>query len=124
MYSEYSVYCVVLSPAPPLTFDNLYKAVKGVKSWRDLGDRLGLLPYELDTIQREHGPDDLCLKVVVEKFLQGECRLYPHPSWQTVIWTLDEINETHLADETIDYGEPVQGECTLYMVMYVGWRWV
>ena len=78
---------------------------------------------ELDDIQREHGSDDLCLKAVVEKFLRGESHVYPHPSWQAVIWALDEMDEIRLADKIIDYGEPVQGECTLYMVVHVDQRW-
>lgn len=96
-------------PAPPLTFDNVYEAVKGVKSWRTLGERLfGIL--SLDEFQREHGSDDLCLKVVVEKFLQGESPFYPHPSWRAVIKVLDYTDEINVADKIIDYGEPVQGE--------------
>ena len=52
----------------------------------------------------------------MEKFLRGESLTYPHPSWRTVIWILDNMNEIHLADKIIDYGEPVQGEwlCVMY----------
>ena len=108
----YSTFMFHLSPALPLTFDNVYEAVKGVKSWRDLGHRLSL-----DEIQHEHSFDDLCVKVVVEKFLRGESHRYPHPSWRAVIQTLDRMNETDLADKILDYGKPVQGECI--MVMYI-----
>ena len=99
-----------LSPAPPLTIERVYEAVKGVKKWRDFGLRLGLPSRELDAIESQYGSDDLRVKTVVEKFLQGESRLYSHPSWRVVIRALDKMNEIKLADQIIDYGEPVQGE--------------
>ena len=110
------LFTVFLSPAPPLTIDRVYEAVKGVKNWRRFDEWLGLFS-ELDAIESQYGSDDLCMKAVVEKFLQGECSNYPHPSWRAVIRTLDNMNEIHLADQIIDYGEPVQGEwlCTLYV---------
>ena len=103
-----------LSPAPPLTIERVYEAVKGVKDWRLFGVWLGVPSRELDDIERS---DDLRLKAVVEKFLRGQCLRYPHPSWRAVIQALDNANEIHLADQIIDYGEPVQGEwlCILYV---------
>jgi hypothetical protein len=103
-------YCVTLSPAPPLTVDRVYEAVKGVKSWRGFGGELGLLLSQLDAIQSQYGSDVLRLKAAVEKFLRGESPFYPHPSWRTVIQALDRMNEIQLADKIIDYGEPVQGK--------------
>ena len=112
MEYDLMIYCVAPSPAPPLTVDNVYKAVKGVKSLSDLSKwLLGLLHSEFDAIVRQHGSDDLYVKAVVETFLRGESLNYPHPSWRAVIWTLDKMNESHLADKILDYGEPVQGEC-------------
>ena len=106
-----------LSPAPPLTIERVYEAVKGVKDWRDFGNQLGLLFYELNAIESQCRSHDLRVKALVEKFLRGECLNYPHPSWRTVIWVLDKMNEIHLADQIIDYGELVQGEwlCILYV---------
>ena len=98
-----------LFPAPPLMIERVYEAVKGVKDWRDFGEWLGLLPSELHAIKSQYGSNDLRVKAVVEKFLRGECHDYPHPSWRAVIWILDKLNEIHLADKIIDYGEPVQG---------------
>lgn len=106
-FSGYNLLCT-LSPAPPLTIDSVFVAVKGVKDWRDFGEELGLSPWKLDAIQHEHGSDNLCLKVVVEKLLRGESRF--HPSWRAVIWILDEISENHLANKIMDYGEPIQGD--------------
>ena len=110
------IYRVSLSPAPPLTIEKVCEAVKGVKNWRGFGTGLGLFS-QLDAIESQYGPNDLRMKVVVEKFLRGECHRYPHPSWRAVIWALDKMNEIHLADQIIDYGEPVQGEwlCILYV---------
>ena len=98
-----------LSLAPPLTTDRVYEAVKGIKDWRDFGGWLGLVS-ELDDIESQYGSDDLRVKAVVEKFLRGECLRYPHPSWRAMIQALDNMNEIHLADQIIDYGEPLQGE--------------
>ena len=109
-----TIYCVTLSPAPPLTIDRVYEAVKGVKNWRGFGDELCLFSREY-----QYRSDDLCVKAVVEKFLRGESYRYPHPSWRAVIWALDETNEIHLADKIIDYGEPVQGEWS--WILYVYW---
>ena len=110
------MYCVSLSPAPPLTIERVYEAVKRVKDWRCFGIELDIL-LELDAIESQYGSDDLRVKVLVEKFLRGESPVYPHPSWRAVIETLDDMNEIHLADQIIDYGEPVQGEwlCILYV---------
>ena len=112
----YYLLCFVLSPAPPLTIERVYEAIKGVKNWRDFGTGLGLL-LEQDAIESQYGSDDLRVKAVVEKFLRGESLLYPHPSWRVVIQTLDNMNEIYLTDQIIDYGEPVQGEwlCILYV---------
>ena len=66
--------------------------------------------FEDEIIQRQHESDKACLKAVVEKFLLGE-GLYL-PSWRRVIFSLDEANESHLADQIRSYGEPVQGEST------------
>ena len=114
-YLVYYLLCFSLSPAPPLTIERVYEAVKGVKDWRGFGEWLGLLSRELDAIESQY--DDLRMKVVVEKFLRGECRRYGHPSWRAMIWALDSTYEIHLADQIIDYGEPVQGEwlCILYV---------
>ena len=90
--------------------DRVYEAVKGVQDWRLFGRWLGLVASELDAIESQYGSDDLRVKAVVEKFLRGECPIYPHPSWRVVIQALDNMNEIHLADQIIDYGEPVQGE--------------
>ena len=79
-----------------------------VRNWGDLSvELLGLLK---DIIQRQHDSDEACLKAVVEKFLLGEgCY---QPSWRAVIYSLDEVDESHLANQIRSYGEPVQGEST------------
>ena len=111
------LFTVFLSPAPPLTIERVYEAVKGVKDWRDFGVWLGLLRSELGAIESQYVSHDLCVEALVGKFLRGESHRYPHPSWRAVIQALDNANEIHLADQIIDYGEPVQGEwlCILYV---------
>ena len=52
------------------------------------------------------------IKDVVEQFLQGRSRY--QPSWRAMIFALDGIRVTRLADRIRHYAEPVQGR---YMYM-------
>ena len=83
-----------LSPAPPLTVENILKALEGVKDWDKVANWLGI--YSSSS-----------LKEAVELFLQGRCRY--QPSWRAVIFALDGAEETRLADRIRHYAEPVQG---------------
>ena len=114
--------------APSLTLENVLPVVKGVRSWRTLAKHLvyaydpedgGVPPLmpgtvDLDDFQHQHGSDEDCLKVVVEKFLLGEGQ-YSQPSWRAVIWSLYNANEIQLAEHIRCYAEPLQGVC---MCMY------
>ena len=84
-----------LSPAPPLTVENILKAMEGVKDWRHLANWLGVY-------YSGNG-----LKDAVEWFLMGLSDY--QPSWRAVIFSLDGAGETHLANRIRSYGEPVQG---------------
>ena len=95
----HSLLCCSLSPAPPLTFKNVLKAVERMRNWKDLCQLFGIYASALED--------------VVDYFVRG--RGPYQPSWRRVIFSLDEANETHLADQIRSYGEPVQGE------MYVMW---
>ena len=100
-----------LPPAPPLTLDNIFDAVKNVRSWRTLGQHM-LYSYftsKLDDIQRWHASDEACLKAVIEGFLSGEGGRYEQPSWRAVIWSLYQANEIQLAEHIRSFAEPVQG---------------
>ena len=97
--------------------------VKGVRRWRTLAKHL-VRGYDkdddeyrgyprstdLDSLQREHGSDEDCLKAVVSKFLQGK-GWYSPASWRGVIWSLYEANEIQLADQIRSYGERLKGVC-------------
>ena len=87
-----------LSPAPPLTVDNIMKAVEGV-DWIDLAAWL----------TGQYGRSD-SLKDAVERFLKGQ-GLY-QPSWRAIIFALNGAHESDLANHIRSYGEPVQGRCT------------
>ena len=105
MYSTY--------PAPPLTFDNVFEAVKTVRSWKELtGVLMGWYDSDdekkLDAIERQHTSDDVRLKAVVEAFLLGE-GLY-QPSWRMLIHALHEAGETSVAEKIKTNAEPLQGE--------------
>jgi hypothetical protein len=110
------------SPAPPLTLDNVFEAVKAVRRWRELARRLmGWSDYaeddtfiplndekKLDSIQRWYASDEARLKAVVEAFLLGE-GLY-QPSWRNVIHALHKAGEGYMAEKIKTNAEPQQGE--------------
>ena len=98
-----------LPPVPPLTLDNIFDAVKNVRSWRTLGEHIySFFLSKLDDIQRRHDSDKACLKAVIELFLGGKGR-YGQPSWRAVIWSLYQANEIQLAEHIRSFAEPVQG---------------
>ena len=101
----YSLLCYSPSPAPPLTVDNVVKAVEGVKNWK------GFIVH----LRGYYSPNDEArLKDIVQQFIQGKG--LHQPSWRRVIYALDEANEIHVADQIRHYGEPVQGVCTCVCV--------
>ena len=106
--------CCLSYPAPPLTCDNVFEAVKTVRSWRGLGKRLGLHYPMLDAIQHQHISDEACLKAVVEAFLLGKGKY--QPSWRILIHLLHKVKESHLAEKIKTNAEPHQGEW-----VYMGW---
>ena len=118
--------------APPLTVDEVLKAVSGV-NWRRLGKEL-LREYDyggfddhvsrrtnLDIIHDKHKSDVACLRAVVEEFLDTGTsivlfRLNP-PSWKRVIWTLYRIDEIDKAQQIRSYAEPLEGMQLLIYTM-------
>ena len=116
---------------PPLTSDILLPLLKGVKSWRKLAKQL-IYAYDdddddkvymvrsedLDVLQHQYGSDEECLKVVIEKFLQGKGGWYKQPSWKTVHQSLYSANEFQLASTIKSYAEPVQGVCIVERLHY------
>ena len=101
--------------APPLSVDEVLKAVKGV-NWRRLGeglieemevddDEVYPLGYtNLDRIQDEYEFDEARLRAVVEEFFRRRGR----KQW-TVIWALYFANEIDKAQQIRSYAEPLEG---------------
>ena len=109
--------CCLHYPVPPLTFDNVFEAVKTVRlSWRELAkDLMGWLDYrgtegrkKLDAVERQHISDEARLKAVVEAFLLGEGPY--QPSWRMLIHRLHWAGETSVAEKIKTNAEPQQGE--------------
>ena len=97
-------------PAPPLTLENVFEAVKrAVKNWRWLENWLGLDSSKVYDIKRQHDSDEAHLKAVIEAFLLGEGRY--QPSWRAVIYALHLVRESQVAHDIESYAEAVQGEC-------------
>ena len=104
----------LLRPAPPLTLENVFEAVKRTRNWRGLGDRLGIIS-ELDDIERQHSSVEARLKAVVELFLLDEGY---QPTWRRVIHVLHRADEIPVAHDIITYGEAVGGEWTSYVRVF------
>ena len=108
--------CCLPYPALPLTFDNVFEAVKTVRlRWRELArELLGWNDLsnddqkKLDAIERQHVSDEGRLKAVVETFLLGEGRY--QPSWRRLIHQLHYAEQSHVAEKIKANAEPHQGE--------------
>ena len=99
--------CCLPCPAQPFTLDNIFEAVKTVKSWRGLGGNL--VRYDkLAAIQHQHVSGEARLKAVVEAFLLGEGKY--QPSWRRLIHALHKAGESHLAEKFKTNTEAQQGE--------------
>ena len=99
-----------LSPAPPLTLDNVWNVVKNIRSWRTLGQHIcNYDSFMLNDIQRRHVSDEACIKAVIKGFLSGKGYRYHQPSWRALIWSLYQSNEIQLAEHIRSFAEPVQG---------------
>ena len=99
----FDVVCVdlSLSPAPPLTLENIMKEVEGVRNTSGL--ELWFRGFMNDPISS--------ITDIVESFLQGRG---PHqPSWRAVIFALDGSRESRIANRIRHYAEPVQGRYML-----------
>ena len=81
---------------PPLTQGNVLEAVKGVQNWKLLEGCFGVFSAS-------------SLENLVEEFLLGNS-LYRPPSWRAVIFALDLMDETQIADDIRNHAEPLQGE--------------
>ena len=121
-YRRTGLWCVVIvvinsvvlyfspCPAPPLTLENIYVAIKAIRDWKEFGREL--LNYDidlLDEIKHLHVSTEAHLKVVVELFLLRK-GLY-QPSWRRVIHALYESNQYQYVSGIKSYAEPVEGEC-------------
>ena len=106
----------MISPALPLTFDNVFEVVKTVRNWREVAK--GLMGWDeiwddedrkkLDTIERQHISNEARLKPVVEAFLLGEGSY--QPSWRMLIHALYKAGETNVAERIKTNAKPRQGE--------------
>ena len=83
-------------------------AVKGVKN-RGLLCGVMMFGVDLSISKDRYDAND---KAVFEEFLLGEGH-YP-PTWRTVIYCLDRVDEVAVADKIRHFFEPVQGECTCH----------
>ena len=111
--ASYVCECCLPYPALPLTIDNVFEAVKTVRSWRELAKWLmGWHDFDsdnqkkLNTIERQHVSDEARLKAVVEAFLLGEGEY--QPSWRMLIHQLHRARESHLAEKIKTNAEPCE----------------
>ena len=97
--------------APPLTVDTVVKALHGVRDWKEFGEMLFIcsdisdVDDKLKTIGQQHRSDGNYLHGVVEEWFKSH-----HPSWRQIIYALDFVQESVLADCIRGYAEPPPGE--------------
>ena len=104
MYPKICLYA--LSLAPPLTVENILRALEGVEDWEVVAEWLSTSIVSSS------------LKDAVERFLQGRSDF--QPSWRAVIFALDGAGETPVASRIRSYGEPVQGRYTYtHLLKYI-----
>ena len=91
--------------------DTVVGAVHGVRYWKRFGwhlffgsDISGRDP-RLKTIKQQHSSDGKYLHGVVEEWFKTH-----QPSWRQVIYALDRVYESILADPIRGYAEPPPGE--------------
>ena len=89
--------CCTIVVYAPVTFNNVFEAVKTIRNWRELEGGLGLHYTKLEVIQRQHVSDEARLKAAVEAFLLGEGY---QPSWRSVIHQLHQGGESRLAERS------------------------
>ena len=95
--------------------DNVLTVVQGV-NWRTLGMELFYdTPlscssiHNFNKIEQQHQSDDDRLHAVVNTWVLGRGSDM-EPSWRYLIWRLDRINMTGVADTIRHYAEPVLGK--------------
>jgi hypothetical protein len=101
--------------APPLSVEEVLKAVAGVTNWRKLGKVLIGEQKEpplmkrytnLDRVHDTYKSDEARLRAVVEEFIAKTDR-----SWRRVICALRYAEEIDKAQQISSYAEPLQGMC-------------
>ena len=87
------------------------RAVQGVRNWKRFREILfiwsGIPDHEhkLETIEQQHDSDGNYLHGVVEEWFKGH-----QPSWRLIIFALDWVQESVVADRIRGYAEPPPGE--------------
>ena len=96
--------------ALPLTVEIICEAVQGVE-WAVLGR--GLIPsdkyHQIEQLQDSSNENRL--RAVVECWLGGSGKASgQEPSWRRLIWMLDDMGQTQVADKIRHFAEPVLGK--------------
>ena len=120
------VVCVSSLGPPPLTFSNVRTTLIKIPArlW-------GKWDKESDS-EPANFQDRLCVsvaqqKVIGSKYSQHSQRVSasiehyllhsPHPSWRSVICSIDGMGESHIADPIRDWAEPLKGQTEIYMLL-------
>ena len=70
-----------------------------------LGRLLGVPESEMGFIRRRHSSDDECLQSVIQYWLLRS----PSITWRYLIWALDGMFKSEVADPIRSWAEPVRG---------------
>jgi len=95
--------------APPLTVENVCEAVQGVE-WTLLGEQF-IPDGNYDEIEHLHDTrNENRLRAVVECWLGGGHATHRESTWRRLIWTLDNQDQTQVADKIRHFAESVLGK--------------
>ena len=107
----------IIYTAPDLNEATFASKLRNIKNWWKLGIALYVLWGKLDEIERIHSLMVDRLKAVYRYFKQ----MHPYASWRSVIWGLDECDDTDLADKIRSYAaaDHTAGKYKTFMVIGV-----
>lgn len=117
MVINYVLLLSLLFSAPALTVENVMGALQGVSlgkdvgflsdqwKWMDLGGCLGISRSKLVEVEQQYSSDEDRGRAVVEHWILADTL----PSWRKLIWALNKIGETRVADAIQRYSEFLKG---------------
>ena len=98
--------CAVIAVGMTFTTMNVLRAVREVEDTDELGLWLGVPKPKRQEIRSQFSSVVEQRKALINYFIEND----PEPSWRTVIWALDVMQEKEIADDIRHLAEHVPGK--------------